>query len=537
MLRHRTLGLAALLTAWMALSSCGGGGGGGGSSNHPVSGAYGWVVHQPDASAPLQLSLVHPSRPDTEYRFTQRADLGVGFRAVLYSGTVNSGAQEINGIQPHTMLMFPSDIRSVSLQADGAEPVSRSVFTGSLIACGLLMVANDYANPMNSRIIVLPAVPPGGCGFDPTFETPPRGSEGNIELRFSANGELVASRMGIPFERPFGVLRDPSSLAPRAWLYENRVLFWNDGEGTSVPLSPARSIVLSTDRSAIVQPEEGGLSVLSFPGGTTINETQLDPSLTTAKFWASIGYDADAYYLATWDDSTSPARWTILKITRSSPVATVLATGSGGFGDASVGNKMLYVSVNESDQTRLLRIDKSGGPVAETAYPAATQPIVHTSPSGVHMLELKDTSTTDAQKPVTSTTLRFIDENDNTLYTADQGFPMASVEASTVNLGRSSNTTVFLFAVNTSQSLADATLTAYDATTRRATALGNFPGAAEYGAGVQIGAYVDAAGPANAGAGAAAGPNGQKGNVKGSTGLFSFDLATPNSLRYTKVVK
>ena len=534
----RTRGLTAVLTALIGLSSCGGGGGGsgGGLSTFPASGAYGWIVksfgEQP------QLLLVHPSQPDTAYRISQGGDT-----RVVSSGTVNTGAQQVTAIQSHTLVYIAGGgVRSVSLQANGEAPASRPPVSGSAEACMFLMTANDYANPLNSRLLVARKGALGDCDMR-SGNFP--GELGNSELRFSARGELVVTPSGTTMETPVGVLRDTATLAPRAWLYTDHVVFWNDGAGTALPLSPPGTIdphivVTSTDRSAIVQ-RAGGLSVLDFPGGTTINETTLDPSLTAGGNWNLIGYDADAVYLykSAYDESIDSTSWTVLKITRSHPVASVLASGSGSVNFFSMGNNLLYFSVQEAgaDQPyRLLRINKAGGLPAQTVYPAFILPRVLTGAAGVHLLELRDLTSIDAAKLVLRTTLRFIDENDHTLYTADQGFPLASVEADTVSFGRSNNTTRFVFAANNAQSYAGAMLTAYDTTTRNSTALGQLPAGADFGPGWDVAAYVNA-GPTSSGVGLAARFSLPSGVNEGDFKVFSFDLGTPNSLKYTTTAR
>lgn len=535
----RTRGLTAVLTALIGLSSCGGGGGGGGGlSTFPASGAYGWIVtFLGEHSGPF---LVHPSQPDTAYQFAPPPNWHT---SLVSSGTVNTGAQQVTAIQPHTLVYIAGgSVRSLSLQANGEAPASQPPVSGSAEACELMVTANDYANPLNSRLLVARKGALGDCDMR-SGNFP--GELGNSELRFSTRGELVVTPSGTTMEAPAGVLRDTTTLAPRAWLYTDHVVFWNDGAGTTLPLSPPGTldphiVVTSTDRSAIVL-RAGGLSVLDFPGGTTINETTLDPSLTAGNNWKPIGYDADAVYLykSTYDESIDSTNWTVLKITRSHPVASVLASGSGS-ADFSMGNNLLYVAIQETygpyQPSRLLRINKAGGLPAQTVYPAFILPRVLTGAAGVHLLELRDLTSIDAAKLVLRTTLRFIDENDHTLYTADQGFPLASVETDTVSFGRSNNTTRFVFAANNAQSYAGAMLTAYDTTTRNSTALGQLPAGADFGPGWDVWAYVNA-GPTSSGVGLAARFSLPSGVNEGDFKVFSFDLGTPNSLKYTSVVK
>ncbi len=538
----RALSLSAVLIALIGLSSCGGGGGGsgGGLSTFPASGAYGWIVKQ--AAGNSQLSLVHPSQPDTEYRLSQSGNAAVWDTRVVSSGTVNAGAQQVTARQSQMLVYIAGEaVHSISLQANGEAPTSRPPVSGSAEACQFLMTANDYANPLNSRLLVARRGSLGNCSSEPGNRP---GELGNSELRFSARGELVASPSGTTAEAPVGVLRDTSTLAPRAWLYTDRVVLWNDGAGTTLPLSPPGTIdphivVASTDRSAIVR-RPGGLSVLDFPSGSTVIETPLSPALTAGWIWIPIGFDTDAHYLyRTSTDVLGSDNWQILKITRSRPVASILASGTGLLTSTSMGSNLIYATaqpVGVDQPHSLFRINKAGGPSPRTVYPAGIRPSVRTGSAGVHLLELSDGTSIDPTKQFLRTRLQFIDENNNTLYTVDQAYPLSSVDADALSFGRSNNTRRFVFALSTEQSYADGMLTAYDTTTRSATELGRLPGAADFGAGSDITAAVTAV-PSRSGVGFAARFSPQGGISEAGSKVFSFDLDTPNSLRYVTIVR
>ncbi|MDL2338120.1 MAG: hypothetical protein QFE16_09785 [Pseudomonadota bacterium] len=539
----RTLGLTALIATLIGLSSCGGGGGHDGvvPSTFPTSGAYGWIL-KPFTSLPT-LSFVHPSQPDTEYAVTvlgaDTSDL-VRYRRQISSGTVNASTRQVTALQPSTLVFIAGEsVRSLSLQADGTAPTWRPPVSGSAGACGFLMVANDYAHPLKSRILVLGKSAANDCSESlPDSEGP--GSLGNSELRFSASGELITTHSGTSRQTPVGVLRDTATLAPRAWLYADSIVLWNNGSGTTVPLSPAGTtdthiVVASTDRSAIVR-RHGGLSVLDFPGGTTIHETALSPVLTAGNNWELIGFDADALYLSNEASAGAPdfLSWTVLKVTRSSPVASVLATGTGYFVPEGIGRNLLYVSVQDTgtDQpARLIRINKSGGIAGQTVLPVGVQTSLQTTPAGVHMLQF--TQVEHSEVPggqVVRTALRIVDENDTTLYTADHGQLFVSYEGDAVNFDSSENHTRFVFASSNSPNLANAMLIGYDTTTRTATTFGTLPSNAD--GETDIG--IELPGPSNF----VVGLVGKASFMQAiDPKLFSFDLDTPNSLKYTTVVK
>ncbi|MFM9917513.1 MAG: hypothetical protein ACKVOX_17050 [Rhizobacter sp.] len=538
----RTLCLTALLSTLIGLSSCGGGGGHDGAlTTFPTAGAYGWIVRS--FGEHPQLFLVHRSQPDTAYQISNSGQEAVSSTSVVSSGTVNAGAQQVTAIQPHTLVYIVNEaVRSLRLQADGAAPVSRPPVSGSADACGFGLVANDHANPLNSRLIVSRKGPLGNCSGSTRFDD--NRPLGFSELRFSGNGELVSTILSTSPDdaAPVGVLRDTSTLAPRAWLYSDRVVLWNDG--TTLRLSPPGTIdsnivVAGTDRSAIVR-RSGGLSVLEFPSGSTIVETPLNPGITAGTAWDLIGFDIDAFYLRVASVAQDSIAWKVLKITRSRPVASLLASGTGQLTSVAMGSNLIYAVAQPVgvDQTyTLFRINKAGGLVPQTVFPAGIEPSVQTGAAGVHMLKLRDLTSPRTANQNLRTQLQFIDENNNTLYTADQGYPLLPVAADTLNFGRSINITRFVFAANNAQSYADAMLTAYDTRTRSATELGKLPGAAEYGAASDLDLATSVnAGPTSTGIGFAAKYSMGAISEAGSK-VFSFDLDTPNSLKYTTTTK
>jgi len=556
----RTLCLAALLSTLIGLASCGGGGSDQERSIYPTSGTYGWIV-KPGAGGD-RLSLIHPSQPDTEYAITQSSD-GPRWWLIVSSGTVNASTQQVTDVRAHTIVYDAGQsVRSVSLEAHGAAPVSKPPSSGLAESCNNLgVVGNDYTNPLNSRLIV-PRRSRGGINCFNESDNPDDVYEGLLELRFSASGELVSTVLSTtPADPiPVGVLRDTATLAPRAWLYRDRVVLWADG--TTIPLSPpgttdTQIVLASTDRQALVQ-RPGGLSVLDFPSGSTLIETPLNPAVTAGFgpfYRGTFIFDDDAYYLgaSSFDPSTRSDVWKVLKITRSSPVASVLVSGTDSISELRLGSNALYaISLTipgmagggpRATHRNLIRISKTDGSVQKTAYPIGITPTIHPGAAGVHMLELEDQNSFSLLPAGERRVLQFIDEDNNTLYTADQGYGVGAHEdTNTVNFGRSVHAERFFFAANNAQDFYAATLTVYDTRTRQATALGPLPSTADYADTYAEGVEPDgilAPGPQSFGAGVAARSVVGWGFFIASNDnkVFSFDISKPNSLRYTTTVR
>jgi hypothetical protein len=531
---HPRHGHAALLATLLALAGCGGGGGGGSvdpAPSYPASGPFGWILKAAGPTTALKygLSLVHPSQPGTEY-VIEYASAVVSDARLVSGGTVDASNLRATSIQPHALVyIVGGDVRSVPMQADGSAPLSRVQRSGSTSACKFILDANDYATPQNSRFIVSTAGADGQC------DASGGGDDGRAEVQLSATGGL--SYTPLAADKPLGVVRDPATLAPRGWIYPRSVVLWTTSSPATTFSTRAdtdlavTSVLASTHQSALV--EDGTkLSVLSFSGGTAVIESQLDPALASGSGWQSIGFDANNFYVYDNAGDSFSSTWKVLKISRSNPTASLLATGTGLVSLASMGRDVLYLTVATATDNRLVRINKAGGTPVETVSPITTFTQVQTSASGVH----QRWRVTDVGSASPTYTIDIIDESDTTLHTVAGGFPMTLPQASSQNFNTSESRTRFVFAGNYgARTYGDASLLSYDAATSAPPRLlGTLPGTAIYGNDFVFASVI--AGPTPLGLGFAA--RSSNGSIlEAGARVFSYDLDSANSLTYTTTTR
>lgn len=518
-----------LLAALFTLAGCGGGGGGGsGGGNvttYPASGSFGWILKASGATGALRygLSLVHPAQRDTEYRI-ELANENVTDARLVSSGTVDAGGLRATSVLPHSLVyIVGGDVRLLPMQANGTAPASRVQRAESTSACRFEFAANDFATPLNSRYIVSSAGSDGVCST---------GDDGRAEVRLTSTGAVVYLPIG--GDAPLGVVRDPATLAPRGWIYPRTVVLWNNTAGTPFDIrasaDPALArVVGNTYRSALVE-DSSQLSVFDFSGGTAYTETALGTTLTSGSGWQLIGFDADAYYVYRNAGSSLPSSWTVLRITRAAPVATVLATGNGIVTLSSMGSTVLYLTVFDQTDNRLARIDKSSGAIADTGVGLTVFPSVQTSANGIHLLW----RVTDFGTSAASYAIDFINESGTSLLSRTGGFPISVADAASENFNASESRSRFVYAngYTAGSAFNGATLETYDSATGTARELGALPGSAAFGS--DFGFANAIGGPTGVGAAFAAR---SVGGVVQSDGarVYSFDLGSPNSLTATTV--
>ena len=521
----------ALLTGLIALSSCGGGGGSGGGSgsgsvSHPATGAYGWVLKATGTTGAFSygLSLVHPSKANTEYTI-EVANANVSDARLLSGGSVNVSSLQVTALQPHSLVyIVGGDVRLLPMQANGTAPASRVQRAGSTSACRFELVANDAATPLKSRYIVSSAGSDGVCNTS---------DDGHAEVRLTSSGGVVYAPIG--GDAPLGVVRDPSTLAPRGWIYPRNVVLWNSGTGTpfetrTSSASAVTRVLADTYRSSLVE-DSTQLSVFDFASGTSYTETALDPPLTGGGGWQFLGFDADAYYVYRNASQTLPSAWTVLRITRASPVASVLSTGSGIVTLASMASSVLYLTVFDQADNRLTRIDKASGSAADASFGLNVFPSVQTSANGIHLLW----RVTDFGTSATTYTIDFINETSSTsLLNRPGGFPIGVADASSENFNTSESRSRFIYTsgYSAASGFNGATLETYDSATGTLRVLGALPGAADFGSDAGYASAIG--GPTSFGLAFAA--QSVAGAVQ-STGarVYSYDLGVANSLTATTV--
>lgn len=523
-------GLCVLAAALLGLTACGGGGGeavtsGSTPAAPPTSGAFAWVLKAQGPTNALKygLSLLHPSTPGTEWVIEVSSSVVSDARLVA-SGSIDAAGLKADSLQPYALLyIVGGDVRRVPMQANGTAPLSRVQRAQSTSACSFVIEADDYALPENSRYIVSTAGADGQCAT---------ADDGRAEVKLTTGGGLTVAP--ISGAAPLGVFRDLATLAPRGWIYPKTVSFWGPGAGTTVDtrsaIEPALTeVVAATYRSALVD-DGTQLSVLDFPAGTAPVENRLSTASTGGGGWTSIGFDAGNHYVFRNTGSTTASSWTVLKISRAAPTATVLASGAGLLSIASMAGTQLYATVIGAADNRLLAISKTvGAPVQSLAItPSSTLITVQTSANDVHQLW----RVTNLGTAAITYSIEMIDEAGTTLYaTSAGGFPMAVAEADTAHFNVSESRTRFVFANGYgSKTFSGATLVGYDTGSRTATTLGTLPGSTDFGSDFVFASTMG--GPGSFMAGFAARSLGGAVQETGAK-VFSFDASAANSLKYT----
>jgi hypothetical protein len=532
----RRLHHVAALAGCTALVACGGGGGnsGGVDGTPPASGPYAWVLKAqgPTNALTYGLSLLHRSDPQVEYVVEFGSSVLTDTR-VVSSGSVDAAGLKTGTLQPYALVyIVGGDVRRVPLQANGSLPSTQVQRGHSTTACKFLSNAQqqavgdavDYAAPENSRFLVSTAGPDGQCGT---------GDDGSAEVRLSASAGIVFTPT--TGAAPLGAFRDAATLAPRGWILPRSVVYWGAGSAGDTPAAVRAasdtafvSAVQATPTTALMD-DGTQLSVLDLSIGTAPVETRLDAGTTGGGDWVGVGFDASAFFAYRNVGTGAAAQWSVVKVTRSSPHATVLGTGNGTISVASMGATLLYTTVLGASDNRLLAISKSTGVPVSTleTSPMSTLTTVQTSATGVHELW----RVVNVGTAALNYAIEFIDEAGTLLYsTSAGGYPMAAPDATVQRFDTSESRTRFVFASGYgSRAFGDATLIGYDTSTKATTTYGALPGTATFGVGT---VYANAiGGPGGLMAGFAA--RTADGVIASSgTAVFSFDFDTANSLKF-----
>ena len=365
------------------------------------------------------------------------------------------------------------------------------------------------------------AGPDGQCGTS---------DDGTAEVRLSATSGLIYTESS--GDTILGSFRDATTLAPRGWIFSRSAVYWNAVDGTSTTLrdanAPAFVAVVQSAPTMALMDDGTQLSVVDF-SGTAPAETKLDTAITGGGGWVGIGFDADAFYAYRNSGSGATAQWSVLKVTRSGPQATVLASAGGHVGVASMGTTLMYVSTLSDGGNALVSVSKSTGAPSQSLESTSTSTLttVQTSASGVHELwRIVNIGTAALNYEI-----EFIDETGLRLYTTNAGgYPLDEPDAQVQRFDTSESRTRFVFASGYgARAFGDASLMGFDATARQVITFGALPGNTTFGTDTVYAGTIG--GPTNAMAGFAAR------SVAGSivpTGaqVFSFDFATANSLQF-----
>lgn len=515
-----------LMTA--QLVGCGGGGGNGTSEGALVasaiqpssSGAYTWLITSQGLSDTKTngLSLIHPAAPAIRHEIEPITSALTDLVPVL-SGTLDAGVPAVRDIKPHSLLyIVDGDVRRIPLHANGSAPISSLKSALVNTACRFIIHANDYSAPDNSRYIVASKGVDGLCD---TFD------DGQLEITLDVSGGIHANAAPT---KTLGVLRDPATLAPSAWIVETGLLAWHDSSLRVLRLNndpPFRRVAIGTHNLAIAE-YNTQLTVLRYDGWPNVTETRLDRALTLGTDWRAIGFDANHSYVYRNDRTTNPSTWTVLKISHTTPVATRLATGSGQIDFASMGSNLLYLTILGTTANSLISIEKSGVGGMSTLENTATSTVskVLTSKNDVH--QLWRLAGVDSASP--DTTVEMLDESGSKPYIAIGGYPMLLQPPPHLDFNISENRSRFILAspYSATQGLSGASLLVYDTDTRAIRTLGSLPGTSNFGDDFVFAAITPSASDFMAGfAGRVVSGVLKADSIK----TFTFDITAQGSLR------
>jgi hypothetical protein len=506
-------------SAILVLAGCGGGDGGGPpnppTASAPSAGNYAVALKaEGPANAPkIGISLVHPSAPTIEYEIVP-ASTGVSDVKTVYSGTPSGTT--ISNITPYALLYISNgDVKRLLLTANGLPPAGQVQGAGASDACTFEIDANDYATPGQSRFIVSTKGIDNLCGTTDDGQAAVIVDNGGKPSYTARTGQKTLGAV-MSQTLPVGWL-DTLNGAPHSTIY-----FWGQ---PSMIVSLVDRVVAGLPNSMLVEANNKLRLFSATP--TSYSQVDLNATLTAGSGWQLLGFDANNIYVYRNTGTTTASTWKVVGITRTTPTAAQLASGSGLLAAAAMGTDVLYLSIQGSLGNELLSLDKTGGvPQILESTLSTTISTVLTSSAGVHQLWRVGGIGTGA----TTSAIEMIDEQFNKLYTAPLAFPMGIVPASSEDRNVSENRSRFLYAAGYTWAtgFSGANLVSYDATNKSTTFLGNLPGTSKFGSSLVYSTIVSGSTGFNAGFVAAM----SGGNLL-TTGasVFSVDVSTGNTLK------
>lgn len=531
----RSLGLSLALV----LAACGGGGGGGGNTGtdagtlpvtprYPTRGIYAPVLKVLGSTTEPRrgLSLVHPDDPSVEY-VIEDGSKSVSDTMTLYAGVVNAGAGRVDQITPHTLLYIADGIvKAVPLLANGEAPSSavRGQASQSMSACRFMQEpnANNYADATATRIGVIAQGPDNRCGTDDDVPTPYFYDPALNLVQLTGGGSAG------------NFVRDPQTLAP-----SHQVLPYGVATPSAAymfmpyPGPSFRRMVISSPGMAIMELGSSDQDIQMVALDVVRRSyVELGPAAAGAN-WQALGHDASAYYLYRNGSAASGTSWTVLRISKSQPLATRMASGTGQVLNAAMGQGQLYLTVQQPAGNKLYAVAKTSphAMVQLEATASDRMSVVLASAGQVHLFLRVGGSGTG-----TTTSIDMVDEAGVVRATAASALPLALVEPASIDFSRSENRTRFLYAAGMgAQGYGDASLQAYDAGVGGSSlALGRLPGTSTLG-GSAVFAHTSAALGSTVAGQVASSANGSF--LASGSRVFSFKVDTPNSLVFTNRVR
>jgi hypothetical protein len=545
-----------LLFSIAALASCGGGGDSTGApaattsaptpapnptmvnvpAGFPAAGAYERLFTFEGANSTLRggLSLIHPSDRSVEYRIEAPA-VNVTDSQIIQTGSVDAANSKISNLTPNAVLyIVGGDAKRIPLVANGADPKSGVQAAGVSSLCKFAAQTTqvtpevaDFANPLRSRYF---ASTKGGDGVCETAD------DGQAAITFNDAGKPIVSILDVTsatgLGRVLATLRNPTTLVPSALVY-GRTMTVSQPTALSFPIgTSALTKVVAVSVNLLVGESGNRLIVVDIAGKTT----QLDATITAGTGWESAGYDKDNFYVYRNSAplaNVSTSTWKLVRISKTSPQATLLASGAGNMVSAAMVMNSIYVTLANSSGVRLSKHSKTTPNFFEIIQGTSTTSfsVVLASSQGTHMAIRSNPSTGVLN-------IDFIDEINNAVVSSyPNSFVFDLIRPDFTQLDNSLSATGFAFAEGFSGASGSlgANLTTFNAVNKSALVMGRFPSAATFGAPRAL-----------SGTGGNTGTNFATGSLVAVSGTdylatprryYSFDPRIANSIQYTTVVK
>jgi hypothetical protein len=536
----RALPLVLSAMALAVLAACGGGGGGGTNANTPsitlvpptwaVSGAYTPVLKvQGDVNATVlstALSLVHPSSPTTEYIIdTTATPTALGVQ--LDQGTYDSATQRYNNLTPIAYVdSSPTSVRTTALVANGQRPAQASAASTTL--CPDNLSALNFTTAFSSQLAVKSPGTDGVCGTRDDTQS---------LVTFSAAG--VPSVTRVTLGNMLGYFRSTSTGLPTQWLvaapngqlYTQPIGVGAVGTLNTAPVpstTPTYQPLLNLN-DMVLFTQDGLLRSATVQSGiTSLNNVS---ALTGPEGWKSAGFDANNVY-AYLNSSTATSgagSWRILAISRTSRIATTLATGIGSLVAAEATTAQLYATVANGSTFATVKVATPSG--VQSSYIAPTSSaasVVATTGTGVNLLV---TATTATPPRVSAAVINaagtvLFNAPDSVAYGGDQ--PFFDAVADTRPL-----TSVVFLSPSGGTGFGGSAITRFDTTSLTSRSLGTVPNGAALGGLASEAVFVSPLVANNGFGGTAMGR--LSNNVLQSSGsaVYTYNTGIPNSLTRT----
>ena len=559
----QTLALGLLL----ALQGCGGGGDSagapGGSSGGSSGGSTTPVVTTPAATAipnggsfahvlklegsttapRFGISLIHPADRSAEYVIEPPA-LNIPSPITMYSGTVDAANSKISNLTAHSLLYIAGgDVKRLPLTATGTSPKATLQVAGVTNLCNFVIDSyyrpegTDYGTPFASRYR---ATTKGGDSFCGTFD------DGQVEITFDAQGKPQTAP--VPNAATLGpvlaVLRNPATLKPAATVHGRTIAVTQPASINTLlaATAPPMTKAIAVSVEAVVGEQANRLVFWDFSG----KNIALDATITSGVGWESAGYDANNFYVyrstSTLTSSTSFASlststWKLVKISRITPSAALLASGSGNLAAASMGLNSLFITFANTSGYSLIRYSKTaaGAPLVLQGPSTSQISIALPLKEGVQLISNNSTA---AIEPRTSLISFLEEETNKTLFSSGtNASPLGQISGTALALNNSVGTVGFLISNGLDSTIGSlgASLVSYDAATRTSVVNGRMPLAAEFGF---PNGFLGPGGTAESSFGTATlSAIGSTGILASPRRILSFDPRVAESIQYTTTVK